>query len=141
MTLEDLYLGIPDGIDIDYYIFNNCESLSAPIGERYIIAIDPTKIKSQADEKEKVAHELEHCLSGSFYSPSTDYITRRQCEVKSEHRTFKRLMPLGELRQAVASGISEKWQLAEHFGVSEQFVANAVEYYRQNNPDFMRFSV
>lgn len=129
MTLEELYSSIPEDTDIDYYIFNNCESLSAPVGDRFIIAIDPTKIKSTADEKLKVAHESEHCKSGTFYSPSTPYIVRRQCEVKTEHRTIKTLVPLDELKTALANGITEPWELAEYFGVPEPFLRQATAFY------------
>ncbi|EKC49990.1 hypothetical protein OBE_14355, partial [human gut metagenome] len=32
-----------------------------------IIAIDPHKVKSIADRKEKTVHELGHCMTGAFY--------------------------------------------------------------------------
>ena len=129
MTIEDLYASIPDNIDIDYYLFEHTESLSAPIGDRFVIAIDPTKIRSTADEKVKVAHEVEHCKAYSFYSPTTDYIVRRQCEVKTERRTIKTLVPLADLKNAISSGITQRWELAEHFGVTEQFMGQAMAYY------------
>lgn len=136
MTIDELYASIPDNVDIDYYIFNNCESLSAPIGDRYVIAIDPTKVKSEADEKVKVAHEYEHCRLWTFYSPATDYIVRRQCEVKTDHSTIKRLVPLEELKIALESGITEPWELAEHFGVPEPFLRQAAAFYAPNLRDF-----
>ena len=137
MTIDELYASISDNVDIDYYLFDNCESLSAPIGDRYVIAIDPTKVKSQADEKVKVAHEYEHCRLWTFYSPTTDYIVRRQCEVKTDRSTIKRLVPLNELKTALASGIREPWELADHFGVPEKFLREAVAFYESLLQDFL----
>jgi hypothetical protein len=128
MTLEELYLGIPD-IDIDYFIFANTESLSAPIGDRFVIAIDPTKVRSEADEKVKVAHEAGHCRTNSFYSPGEDYFLRQRYENRADKWAIKKLVPKDELESAVAAGITEPWELAEHFGVPEPFFRKVMAFY------------
>ena len=45
-----------------------------------IIAIDPHKVKSIADRKEKTVHELGHCMTGAFYDASCPVIPRGRCE-------------------------------------------------------------
>ena len=129
MTLEELYLSIPSNIDIDYFIFANTESLSAPIGDRFVIAIDPTKVKSEADEKLKVAHEVGHCETGSFYSPGEDYFLRQRYENRADRQAIKKLVPKDELKKAVSAGYTEAWQLSEIFGVPEPFIRKAAEFY------------
>lgn len=39
-----------------------------------IIAIDPHKVKSIADRKEKTVHELGHCMTGAFYDATCPVI-------------------------------------------------------------------
>ena len=132
MTLEELYLSVPSNIDIDYFIFANTESLSAPVGDRFIIAIDPTKVRSEADEKLKVAHEVGHCETGSFYSPGTDWVVRSRCENRADVQAIKKLVPKDELMAAFADGCTEAWELSERFGVPEPFIRRAAEYYQHH---------
>ena len=130
MTLEDLYRHVDSqGIDVDYTLFEHTESLSAPIGDRYVIAIDPTKVRSSADEKVKVAHEDGHCITHSFYSPGEDYHTRQRFENRADREAIKMLVPKDELDAAVAMGIVDPWDLAEHFGVPQWFMELAMTFY------------
>lgn len=41
-----------------------------------------------------------------------------------------RYIPLEELRECLAAGMVEIWDLAEYFGVTEAFMRKCVEYYR-----------
>ena len=43
---------------------------------------------------------------------------------------IQRLIPEEELDAAVGSGLTEAWELAEHFQVTEPFLRRAVAYYR-----------
>ena len=133
MTLEDLYNSIPPDIEVCYFLFNHTESLSAPIGEGFVVAVDPTKVRDEADEKEKVAHEVGHCETGSFYSPGEDCSIRQRYENRADKWAIKKLVPKDELKDAVSKGNTELWQLAEYFGVSESFMLKAVCLYRTGN--------
>ena len=42
-----------------------------------IIAIDPHKVKSIADRKEKTVHELGHCMTGAFYEADVNAVLQR----------------------------------------------------------------
>lgn len=133
MTLDDLYNCISSDIEVCYFLFEHTESLSAPIGDGFVIAIDPTKIRSEADEKEKVAHEVGHCETGSFYSPGEDHSIRQRYENRADKWAIKKLVPEDELKEAVSEGNTELWQLAEYFGVSESFMLKAVCLYKNGN--------
>jgi len=43
------------------------------------------------------------------------------------------LIPVDDLDDAVAQGCTEVWELAERFGVTEDFVRKAVCYYVHGN--------
>lgn len=129
MTLEDFYNCVPSYIEIDYHMFKNTESLSAPFGEGFVVAIDPTKVRSSADEKLKAAHEVGHCETGAFYSQGENFLIRQRYENKAERWAIKKLVPKDELEQAVKNGNTEVWQLAEWFDVPDQFIQKAISYY------------
>ncbi len=80
-------------------------------------------------KKELIAHELGHCEYAGFYNRLTPLNTRERIEYRARKWQILRLMPLGELREALKSGITAPWSLAEYFGVSEKFVLEACEYY------------
>lgn len=110
------------------------ESLSIPFSNgRYGIAIDPGKIKSSADERVKLAHELGHCKQGAFYNPYAACDVRRKHENRADKWAVKKLIPEDELDEAVADGCTELWELAEYFGVTEEFMRKAVCWYIYGN--------
>lgn len=134
MTLEDLYRFVDSqGIEVDYFLFRRTDSLSAPIGDGYVIAIDPTKVINTADEKAKVGHEAGHCATHSFYSPGEDFYTRQRLENRADKWAIKKLVPQAELEEAVAMGITDPWDLAEYFAVPQWFMELSVWYYRNGN--------
>ncbi len=134
MTLENLYRSVDmQGIFVDFCLFEHAASLSAPIGDDYVIAIDPTKVSSSADEKVKVAHEDGHCLTHSFYSPGEDFCTRQRFENRADKWAIQKLVPKDELEEAVSRGITEPWELAEYFDVTPEFMYMAMWYYENGN--------
>lgn len=107
------------------------EAFSVPIGGTCAIALDPTKIRSEADEAVKLSHELGHCVYGGFYNKYTPFDVRAQHENKANAWAVHRLIPWAKLKQAVKSGIAEVWELAEHFDVTEDFMRWAIAYYTE----------
>lgn len=131
MTLEELYLYADErGISVDWVMFQHAESLSAPIGDGFVIAIDPSKIHGSVDEMMKLSHELGHCETASFYSPHDDLYTRQRFENRADRWAIKKLVPAGELERAVRKGYTEPWQLAEYFSVNEGLITKAITLYR-----------
>ena len=130
MQLDDLY-EYADEHDIPIIPFEMPESecMSVMVDGDCYIGIDPTKLDSTADETVKLAHDLGHCETGSFYYGYSPLQLRCQCEHKADVWAIKKLIPKDELIEAFKSGIVEKWDLAEYFNVTEDFVLKAVEYY------------
>ena len=117
-------------IEVDHIPLFSLDALSVEYDAgRCAIAIDPTRIESHADENTKIAHELGHCIYGSFYSRLTPLYTREKHEYKANVWAAKFLVPWDELREAVRNGITEPWELAEYFSVTEAFINLALEYY------------
>lgn len=122
------------GIDVDWFPMNRAESLSVPLGnDTYGIAIDPFKIKSTPDLVHKLAHEIGHCITGSFYNRYSDYDCCQRHENRADKWAINHLIPVNDLDEAVACGYCEIWDLAEHFGVTEEFMKKTVCYYVQGN--------
>lgn len=116
-------------IDIDWLPLSSLDALSIEHKGEYAIVLDPNKIESSADENTKLAHELGHCLYGGFYSSTTPLYIREKHEYKANVWAAKFLVPWDELREAVRNGITEPWELAEYFSVTEAFINLALEYY------------
>ena len=122
------------GIEVDWFSMKRASSLSIPLGEdRYGIAIDTQKIGSRPELVHKLAHELGHCMTGSFYNRHSDFDCRQRHENRADKWAVKQLIPVDELDAAVAEGCTEIWELAERFGVTEEFVRKAVCYYVHGN--------
>ena len=94
-----------------------------------IIAIDPCKIVSTADRKEKTAHELGHCMTGSFYDESCPVVPSGRCERRASNWAIRNTISRRSIISALKSGLTELWQLAEHFDVTEHFMIDALMYY------------
>ncbi len=101
--------------------------------EDCFIAIDPEKIHSQADERSKLSHELGHCITGSFYNQWAACDIRQKHENRADKWAVERLVPMEELDTAIANGVTELWELAEFFGISEELMKKAVCWYTYGN--------
>lgn len=122
------------GIDIDWFPMKQAESLSVPLGnDRYGVAIDPTKIRSCADLKHKLAHELGHCMTGAFYNRYSDFDCRQKYENRADRWAINNLVPAEDFRAAIAKGLVEIWDLAEHFDTTEDLIKKAMCFYTYGN--------
>ena len=102
-------------------------------GGQCFVGMDPASRDGGIRERVHLAHELGHCATGSFYSIHTAVDSRRRHENRADKWAVQRLVPVGELDDAVAQGCTEIWALAERFGVSETFMRKAVCYYVHGN--------
>ena len=134
-TLQEIYrIAEKENILVDRFALRKREALSVLTedGNCYI-AIDPEKIASEADERTKISHELGHCITGAFYNQHSNFDCRQRHENKADKWAVKKLIPVDDLDNAVADGCTELWELAERFGVTEQFMRKAVCYYVHGN--------
>lgn len=134
MNLAELYnTADRNNIKVDCFRLNNQPCLSVQDNNyNCYIAVDPVKLKSEKQERELLAHELGHCMTGAFYTCSSPLQVRGQMEWRATLWAIKKLIPKDELQKAVKNGIIELWELAERFEVSEDIMQKAVEYYKNN---------
>lgn len=133
--LLELYCIAEQGnVAVDCFSLKKREALSL-IGEDGMcyIAIDPFVLKSAKDETLKLAHELGHCLTGSFYNRHSPLDVRQKHENKADKWAIEHLIPVDEFDQAIIEGYDEISSLAEYFDVSEDFMRKTICWYVHGN--------
>lgn len=133
-TLTSLYrCAERKGIQVLDFQLPQSATMSIEDGDLCYIGIDRTQIQTQADERTRLAHELGHCVTGSFYSRYTAVDCRQRHENRADKWAIRRLISAADLDAAVANGYTELWDLADFFGVTEDFIKKAVCYYTHGN--------
>lgn len=134
-TLQEFYhIANQENIVVDHFALSKREALSImDLDGECFIAIDPHRLSGETDERNKLAHELGHCVTGSFYNQYSDYDCRQFHENRADKWAIQKLIPVEELDDAVADGYTEIWDLAERFGVTEDFIRKTVCYYVHGN--------
>lgn len=134
-TLQEIYrIAEEQNITVDHFGLSKREALSlmGDDGQCYI-AIDPRRVLNETDERNKLAHEVGHCATGSFYNVHATVDCRQRHENRADKWAIRELIPVDELDEAIAEGDTEFWELAERFGVSEQFIKKAICLYVHGN--------
>ena len=111
---------------------NGSLSLMDERGKCYI-GIDASVMDGDALERVHMGHEQGHCVTGSFYNRYSPYDLRQRHENRADKWAILQLVTEDALDEAVAEGCCEIWNLAERFGVTEQFMKKAVCYYVHGN--------
>ena len=110
-----------------------CGSVSVMEGKKCAIGMDSAVLDGGREERVHLAHELGHCLTGSFYNIYAPRDSRRRHENRADKWAVGRLVPVDALDDAIAAGRTELWELADYFGVTEEFLRKAVCYYVHGN--------
>ena len=135
MELESLY-HFAEQQNIEVFPFSLPETGSVShmtdSGKCYI-GLDDSIKDGDVRERTHLSHELGHCATGSFYSIHTAVDCRQRHENKADKWAIQVLIPVEELDNAIAEGCTEVWELADRFGVTEDFVRKAVCYYVHGN--------
>lgn len=111
---------------------NGSMSVMDDDGQCYI-GIDKAVRDGGIQERTHMIHELGHCVTGSFYNRYAAVDHRQKHENTADKWAVLRIIPAEDLDQAVADGHTEIWDLAEHFGVTEDFIRKAVCYHVHGN--------
>lgn len=135
MEILDLYnLAKQENIEVIRYPMSDNGSISfmADSGNCYI-GVDKSVQDGSTLERVHLSHEIGHCLTGSFYNRYAAVDSRERHENRADKWAVKHLIPVEDLDDAVADGCTEIWELAERFGVTEEFARKAVCYYVHGN--------
>lgn len=97
------------------------------------IGMDASVQDGGVQERVHLSHEMGHCVTGSFYNIHAAMDCRQCHENKANKWAIQTLVPVDDLDDAIAEGCTEVWELAERFGVTEEFMRKAVCYYVHGN--------
>ena len=97
------------------------------------IGMDESVRDGGIQERVHLSHELGHCVTGSFYNIHAAIDCRQRHENRADKWAVQTLIPVDDLDEAVAEGCTEVWELADRFGVTEEFVRKAVCWYVHGN--------
>lgn len=131
MNLNDLY---NYAVDEDITILDCNAPLTVSVslmtdnGDCYI-GLDYNAIKSKMEERERLAHEIGHCVRGAFYNRYSLLDIKSKHEYRADKWAIEQLLPKEDMESAFECGIVEVWQLAEYFEVSEERVKKAAWIY------------
>lgn len=135
MKIQDLYwIAEQENIEVIPFSIpvNGSMSIMNDNGHCYI-GIDTATCDCNSQQRVKLAHELGHCITGSFYNRYATADCRQRHENRADKWAIQKLIPVEALDDAISNGSTEIWDLAEQFGVSEDFMRKAICYYVHGN--------
>lgn len=122
-NIEIIYLPLPETVSMSI----------EPQEDTYFIGMDNSLSGTNAQERTHLAHELGHCITGSFYNRYTAHDVRQRHENRADKWAIRKLISSDDLDRAIAEGHTELWDLADFFGVTEEFMQKAVCLYTHGN--------
>lgn len=121
------------GVRFYHWNLDDLQAATIELKGRYGVFMDFGNIRTGAEELVVVAHEGGHISTGATHKVNSPYDLVEKHEYKADKWAIQRLIPEEALDEAVADGCTELWQLAEHFGVTEEFMKKAVCWYVHGN--------
>lgn len=106
--------------------------LNAPV-ETWGIFLDKGRLKTRREVKSALLHEGGHYATDTTHTVCSPFDLVAKHEYKADKWGVQRALSEEDLYNAVASGHTEIWDLAEHFGVTEEFMRKAVCWYTYGN--------
>lgn len=129
--LEELFLLAEEsGIPIDEDCPSDIVSMSVKLPDGQMVI--GLSADGEYSRLEQMAHEMGHCMTDSFYGGYSPFELREKHERRANEWAAHTVIPFSELCRAVKLGYRECWELAEYFGVSEEFVKKAIAVHERN---------
>jgi hypothetical protein len=135
MQIQNLYdLARQQNIEVLTYPMPQNASMSVMLEDGgCVIGMDKSVRDGGIQERVHLSHELGHCVTGSFYNIHAAVDCRQRHENRANKWAIQALIPVEQLDDAIAEGCTEVWELAERFGVTEEFIRKTVCYYVHGN--------
>ena len=132
MELNTLYdIAEKENIKIYNYNIDNVNGAFINYNNINAIAMNYKNIDTIAKEKCVLAEELGHYYYDATYSPfCSDSIFINKQEYKAKKWAIKTLVPIEKFQTLKSSYI---YELADEFGVTEDMIKFAYQYYLENN--------
>lgn len=139
VSVCDLYNELIDnGILLFDYKQNGSPAATVCIDGACGVFLDTRVLNTVEKEKTVVAHECGHCFTGATHTVYSSYDIIEKHEYKANKWAAHRLIPPDELAQALRDGYTEIWQLADYFGVTEDFINKTLSIYRSEEIGIFR---
>ena len=135
-NLIDLYIWLHKekvSLFVRHLPFSDSNTKSATIclhAKNKGVFIDGSRLQTRAEEKSALAHECGHCATGTTHQVSSPLDLVGRHEYKADKWAAHYLIPPEELLQALEDGCTEPWELAERFGVAEDFIRRTEYIYQ-----------
>ena len=135
MELRSLYdLAAQQNIEVIPFPLPQNGSMSVMSGSGLCaIGMDESILDGGTQERVHLVHELGHCVTGSFYNIHAAVDCRQRHENRADKWAIRTLIPVEALDEAIANGCTEIWDLAERFGVTEDFIRKTLCWYVHGN--------
>ena len=130
MELEQLYKLAEDrGVHVMDFSLPENKAVTIDMGKECFVGVDPEVFGRECEEKVVLAHEMGHIATGGLYSVEADKTSRKKQEARAEKWAIERLVPKEALKDAIKNGCQDVQSLAEHFGVTEEYMSQVLVYY------------
>lgn len=103
------------------------------IDKEYYIGFNYSKIESITEEKELLAEELGHYYCNAFYNSSSSSSTIAQKEYRANKWKCTVLVSANDFKDAFKKGLKNIYEVADYLCLSEDTVAFAYNYYKENS--------
>ena len=133
MELNKLYdIATRENISIEDFKMKN-KAIIEQIDKEYYIGLNYSKIKSITEEKELLAEELGHYYCNAFYNSNSDFSTISKKEYRANKWKCTVLVSVNDFIDAFNKGLKNIYEIAEYLNLSEDTVAFAYNYYKENS--------
>lgn len=133
MELNKLYdIAKRENISIEDFKMKN-KAIIEQIDKEYYIGLNYSKIGSITEEKELLAEELGHYYCNAFYNSSSSLSSITQKEYRANKWKCTVLVSVNDLKEAFKKGLRNIYEIADYLSLSEDTVAFAYNYYKENS--------
>lgn len=133
MELNKLYdIATRENISIEDFKMKN-KAIIERIDKEYYIGLNYSKIESITEEKELLAEELGHYYYNAFYNVASNPSTISQKEYRANKWKCTVLVSVNDLKEAFKNGMKNLYEVADYLNLSEDTVAFAYNYYKENS--------
>lgn len=116
---------------IDFRMKN--KAIICKTNKRICIGLNYEKINCVTEEKELLAEELGHYYCNAFYNSSSSPSTIAQKEYRANKWKCTVLVSVNDFKDAFKKGLKNIYEIADYLCLSEDTVAFAYNYYKENS--------
>lgn len=116
---------------IDFRMKN--KAIICKTNKRICIGLNYEKINSVTEEKELLAEELGHYYCNAFYNSNSDFSTISKKEYRANKWKCTVLVSVNDFIDAFKKGLKNIYEIADYLCLSEDTVAFAYNYYKENS--------